>query len=68
MKEIPDRYYPMPEIMKYLGISRDTALRWIATKNSPRIKSERSGSLRFQKLTNGSTAVRRRSKNGRENF
>ena len=35
MKEIPDRYYSMPEIMKYLGISRDTALRWIATKNIP---------------------------------
>lgn len=25
----------MPEIMKYLGISRDTALRWIATKEMP---------------------------------
>ena len=32
MAEIEDRYYSMPEIMKYLGISRDTALRWIATK------------------------------------
>ena len=29
MAEIEDRYYSMPEIMKYLGISRDTALRWI---------------------------------------
>lgn len=35
MAEIEDRYYSMPEIMKYLGISRDTALRWIATKNMP---------------------------------
>ena len=25
----------MPEICKYLGISRDTALRWISTKNMP---------------------------------
>ena len=33
--EIEDRYYSMPEIMKYLGISRDTALRWIATKEMP---------------------------------
>ena len=33
MSEITDRYYSMPEICKYLGISRDTALRWIATKN-----------------------------------
>ncbi len=35
MTEIEDRYYSMPEIMKYLGISRDTALRWIVTKEMP---------------------------------
>lgn len=35
MAEIEDRYYSMPEIMKYLGISRDTALRWITTKEMP---------------------------------
>ena len=35
MSEIIDRYYSMPEICKYLVISRDTALRWIATKNMP---------------------------------
>lgn len=35
MAEIEDRYYFMPEIMKYLGISRDTALRWITTKEMP---------------------------------
>ena len=35
MNDIEDRYYSMPEIMKYLGISRDTALRWIATKQTP---------------------------------
>lgn len=35
MAEIEDRYYSMPEIMKYLGISRDTALRWITTKKMP---------------------------------
>jgi excisionase family DNA binding protein len=35
MLEIEDRYYSMPEICKYLGISRDTALRWIATKKMP---------------------------------
>lgn len=32
MFEIKDIYYPMPKICKYLGISRDTALRWITTK------------------------------------
>lgn len=35
MNDIEDRYYSMPEIMKYFGISRDTALRWIATKQMP---------------------------------
>ena len=35
MSEIIDRYYSMSEICQYLGISRDTALRWIATKNMP---------------------------------
>ena len=35
MSEIIDRYYSMPEICQCLGISRDTALRWIGTKNVP---------------------------------
>ena len=35
MSDLEDRYYSMPEIMKYLGISRDTALRWITTKQMP---------------------------------
>lgn len=35
MSDLEDRYYSMPEIMKYLGISRDTVLRWIATKGMP---------------------------------
>lgn len=35
MTDIKDRYYSMPEILKYLGISRDTALRWITTKQMP---------------------------------
>ena len=33
--DIKDQYYSMPEICKYLGISRDTALRWISTKDMP---------------------------------
>ena len=32
MIEIENRYYSMPEIMQYLGVSRDSVLRWIATK------------------------------------
>ena len=35
MTDIEDCYYSMPEIMKYLRISRDTALRWITTKQMP---------------------------------
>ena len=35
MLELEDRYYSMPEICKHLGISRDTALRWIAIKKMP---------------------------------
>lgn len=35
MAEIEGRYYSMPKIIKYLVISRDTALRWIAKKEMP---------------------------------
>ncbi len=35
MSEINDRYYSMSEICKYLGISRDSALKWIAKKGMP---------------------------------
>lgn len=35
MTDFEDRYYSMPELCKYLGISRDSALKWIATKEMP---------------------------------
>ena len=35
MTDFEDRYYSMPEICKYLGISRDSALKWIANKGMP---------------------------------
>lgn len=35
MSEIIDRYYSMSEICEYLGISRDSALKWIASKGMP---------------------------------
>ena len=35
MADFEDRYYSMPEICKYLGISRDSALKWIANKGKP---------------------------------
>ena len=38
MSDFEDRYYSMPEICKYLGISRDSALKWIANKDMPAYK------------------------------
>ncbi len=38
MTDFEDRYYSMPEICKYLGISRDSALKWIANKDMPAYK------------------------------
>ena len=38
MIEFEDRYYSMPEICKYLGISCDSALKWIENKSIPAYK------------------------------
>ena len=38
MTDFEDRYYSMPEICKYLGISSDSALKWIANKGMPAYK------------------------------
>ncbi len=38
MTDFEDRYYSMPEICKYLGISRDSALKWIVNKGMPAYK------------------------------
>lgn len=62
MSEITDRYYSMPEICKYLGISRDTALRWIATKNMPAHKDGKIGSSKFLKSTSGLIADKRKNR------
>ena len=35
MTDFEDGYYSMPEICKYLRISRDSALIWIANKGMP---------------------------------
>ena len=48
--EITDRYYSMPEICKYLGISRDTALRWISTKNMPAHKIGKNWKFQVSKI------------------
>ena len=59
MAEIEDRYYSMPEIMKYLGINRDTDLHWIAAKKCHYIRVEIGENLRSPRSTNGSTATKR---------
>ena len=38
MTDLEDRYYSMPEICKYLGISRDSVLKWIVNKGMPAYK------------------------------
>ena len=53
MVEIEDRHYSMPEIMKYLGINRDTDLHWIAAKKCHYIRVEIGENLRSPRSTNG---------------
>lgn len=45
-----DWYYPIPEIYKCLGISRDAALRWIATKNMPAHKIGKNWKLKVLEI------------------
>ncbi len=35
MDKLQDRWVSLKEICEYLGISRDTALKWIANRNMP---------------------------------
>lgn len=53
MTDFEDRYYSMPEICKYVGISRDSALKWSQTKVCPPTRSARSGNSNFPKLMRG---------------
>ena len=53
MADFEDRYYSMPEICKYLGISRDSALKWIANKDMLRTRSARNGNSSYPKLMLG---------------
>lgn len=49
-----ERWLSMNEICAHLGISRDTALKWINKKNMPAHKIEKFGDLVFLKLMSGS--------------
>lgn len=48
--DIKDRYHLMPEICKYLGISRDAPLRSISTKNMPAHKIEKNWKLKTSEI------------------
>lgn len=41
MNETIERWYSLKEIMGYLGVSRDTIMKWIETKNMPATKAGR---------------------------
>ena len=53
MAEIKDRYSFMPEMMKDLGISRDTALRRIATKDMPAHKVGKKWKFKISEIDKG---------------
>lgn len=38
--KINDRYHTINEVCEYLGVSRDTILRWIKNRNFPAYKIE----------------------------
>ena len=48
--EMPDRWYSTKEICTYLGISRDTMLVWIATKNMPAHKVGRNWKFKVSEV------------------
>ena len=50
MSEIEDRYYSMPEICRYLGISRDSALKWISNKSMPAHKVDKKWKFKLSEI------------------
>ena len=48
--DIKDRYHSMSEICKYLGISRDTALRLISTKHMPAHKIGKNWNFKISEI------------------
>ena len=48
--EVPDRWFSTKEICAYLGISRDTLLVWIATKNIPAHKVGRNWKFKVSEV------------------
>lgn len=47
-----ERWLSMSEICKYLGISRDTALKWINNKNMPAHKIGRLWKFKIEEIDN----------------
>ncbi len=60
MTDFEDRYDSMPELCKYLGSSRNSALKWIAKKDMPAHAAGKKRKLSFLRSTNRSTVVKRR--------
>ncbi len=50
INELADRWYSTKEICTYLGISRDTLLVWIATKNMPAHKIGRNWKFKISEI------------------
>ena len=48
--DMPDRWYSTKEICAYLGISRDTMLVWISTKNMPAHKVGRNWKFKVSEV------------------
>lgn len=48
--EMPNRWYSTKEICAYLGISRDTLLVWINTKNMPAHKMGRNWKFKVSEV------------------
>ena len=59
MTDFEDRYYSMPEICKYLGISRDSALKWIANKGMPAHKVGKKWKVQYDSVLHAITCINR---------
>ena len=50
--EITNRWYSLKEICEYLGVSRDTVIKWIDNKNMPAHKMGRQWKFKIDEVDN----------------